>query len=564
MDMEATNPAQDIGYLKESLAIERDHSRLLALALSRRSESLSWRCSRYLTILRSAVRRPSLLGSRLRDGRLIAASGRFDPVHYLQQAPDVAYAGLDPLAHYLVAGADEGRDPSRDFSTRAYRAAHPELAGRNPFAHWLTTGMPAYAGQPRQRAAAPPPGPAPAPQPAPPAAAPAPAPAPAPQAVPAAPRVRQVRPGATPVSIVIPTLNGGELFRRSLAAIEDQDYDGAIQIVVIDSASDDGTPELASAAGAEVARIERRQFHHARTRQMALSLASHDLLVYFVQDAIPADRHWLSRLVAALAALPEVVACYGRQEPHDDADLYARFETSHHGAYLGDEARVQAPAPPGTVEGFGEALFRYRFDNVCAIYRRSALAACPFPVIPFGEDLAWAKAALERGWSVLYQPTVRVRHSHNRPPRYRFQRGFVDTVCCARILRQSCRDWPLLQDEGQLDALAALAESTERRLLEYCAANGLSRVEARQLTAVLPPPPPEPWNRHLVGHATSLLSMVGHAYPDESPAAYADCVRQAVQSTHGASLGDILGLHELAGQVPAWMSARLDPLFRGV
>ncbi len=37
---------------------------------------------------------------------------RFDPVNYLNQNPDVAAAGVDPLQHYLIAGAIEGRDPN--------------------------------------------------------------------------------------------------------------------------------------------------------------------------------------------------------------------------------------------------------------------------------------------------------------------------------------------------------------------------------------------------------------------------------------------------------------------
>lgn len=38
------------------------------------------------------------------------------------------------------------------------------------------------------------------------------------------------------ISIVIPTRNGGELFARCLRAIGAHDFDGPVELVVIDSA----------------------------------------------------------------------------------------------------------------------------------------------------------------------------------------------------------------------------------------------------------------------------------------------------------------------------------------
>src|SRR5262249_17360577 len=46
----------------------------------------------------------------------IGASGVFDRRFYLQDNPDVAAAGVDPLIHYVDFGAAEGRVPSPDYS----------------------------------------------------------------------------------------------------------------------------------------------------------------------------------------------------------------------------------------------------------------------------------------------------------------------------------------------------------------------------------------------------------------------------------------------------------------
>ena len=47
------------------------------------------------------------------------------------------------------------------------------------------------------------------------------------------------------ISIVIPVKNGGVDFARCLAAIERQRVDSEVEVVVVDSGSDDGSVDLA-------------------------------------------------------------------------------------------------------------------------------------------------------------------------------------------------------------------------------------------------------------------------------------------------------------------------------
>ncbi|MBW2306283.1 MAG: glycosyltransferase [Deltaproteobacteria bacterium] len=73
---------------------------------------------------------------------LIDQSGVFDSAFYLQNNPDVQAAGADPLAHYLRAGAEEGRNPNPLFDTSYYLAQNPDVAaaGENPLVHYLSCG----------------------------------------------------------------------------------------------------------------------------------------------------------------------------------------------------------------------------------------------------------------------------------------------------------------------------------------------------------------------------------------------------------------------------------------
>jgi glycosyltransferase involved in cell wall biosynthesis len=73
----------------------------------------------------------------------IARSGIFDTEWYLEQNPGVARAGIDPVLHYLLHGAAEGRDPAPFFSGRDYLSRHPDVAaaGMNPLLHYVTNGI---------------------------------------------------------------------------------------------------------------------------------------------------------------------------------------------------------------------------------------------------------------------------------------------------------------------------------------------------------------------------------------------------------------------------------------
>jgi len=69
----------------------------------------------------------------------------FDPLFYLSQHEDIRAQTLDPVGHYLRAGAREGRDPTPWFSTAEYRRAYLDNGSLgcqdiNPFYHYLTIG----------------------------------------------------------------------------------------------------------------------------------------------------------------------------------------------------------------------------------------------------------------------------------------------------------------------------------------------------------------------------------------------------------------------------------------
>ena len=74
---------------------------------------------------------------------LIEKSGLFDKSWYLSQYPDVAESRMNPIQHYILHGASEGRMPGPNFDTQLYVQKYPNLLKErlNPLVHYIKNGM---------------------------------------------------------------------------------------------------------------------------------------------------------------------------------------------------------------------------------------------------------------------------------------------------------------------------------------------------------------------------------------------------------------------------------------
>jgi len=103
-------------------------------------QSLSWELTAPLRLVHWALAR--LLRSARNGAEGCDLSPLFDTDWYLSKNPDVAAAGVNPLAHYLAHGASEGRDPNPLFDSDWYLSTNPDVAaaGVNPLAHYVSHG----------------------------------------------------------------------------------------------------------------------------------------------------------------------------------------------------------------------------------------------------------------------------------------------------------------------------------------------------------------------------------------------------------------------------------------
>lgn len=93
----------------------------------------------------------AIFSGTLRNWRAVKKSKLFDVEWYRRMYPDVAASPIDPLLHYLLFGADEGRQPNAFFDSAWYIGAYGDIAesGENPLVHYI------YHGARERRAAGP-------------------------------------------------------------------------------------------------------------------------------------------------------------------------------------------------------------------------------------------------------------------------------------------------------------------------------------------------------------------------------------------------------------------------
>ncbi|MDP6539013.1 MAG: glycosyltransferase [Planctomycetota bacterium] len=225
-------------------------------------------------------------------------------------------------------------------------------------------------------------------------------------------------------SILLVTRNAAGHLERLLPALAAQRLDGGVELVAVDSDSEDGTRELLESAGARVVRIDAAAFRHGPTRNLCAEQARGELLVFLSQDALPDGDRFLGELLAPFDD-PRVAGTCARILPHaGDDPLTARTVLSLPEAGGGegaDEATELASADAGDPAAL-------RFNNVASAVRAQVLRELPFPDVGFGEDCAWAEDVLAAGHRLYFCPSSIARHAHAYSSREAFRRYRTDAA----------------------------------------------------------------------------------------------------------------------------------------
>jgi rhamnosyltransferase len=209
-------------------------------------------------------------------------------------------------------------------------------------------------------------------------------------------------------SVVILTLNGGEVLPRSLDEITRQRIDARFEVVLVDSGSSDGTEYLDRDYDVRMVRIPQSSFKYGYARNVGFRAARGEYIATISQDFVPRDETWLSNLIEPLRRGADIVQGHGLP-PLERRPFY--WETRRF--WFTRESRD----------------FKRRHNGFCLscvnmATRRDVWEAAGFgDETPMSEDIYFQKRAFEKGFNRTIQaPGAVGYHGHWYSVRSLFRR----------------------------------------------------------------------------------------------------------------------------------------------
>lgn len=239
------------------------------------------------------------------------------------------------------------------------------------------------------------------------------------------------------ISVIIPTLNASRYIKKLLEALYHQEVKN-LEIILIDSSSEDDTLKIAEAFGVKPIVIQRKAFDHGKTRNLAVKHSRGEIILFLTQDARPADNHYIKNLITPLAD-KKIAAAYGRQKPSEIAKPPERF------------ARLfnypEKPFIKGADDKTTLGIKTFFFSNVCSAIKRKEFeeVGCFLQKAIVNEDMFFAAALIDHGYKIAYVPTAVVIHSHY----YSFVQHFKRYFDIGVFMKQNHGLFKDIQPEGE-------------------------------------------------------------------------------------------------------------------
>ncbi len=246
------------------------------------------------------------------------------------------------------------------------------------------------------------------------------------------------------VSIVIPTKNAAMDLQCLLEKIRNQKGLKEIEMIIIDSGSDDDTLTIAKKNGAKIYSIAPSDFNHGATRNLGAEKASGDFLFFMSQDAVPVNDSCIFDVVSKMQHDERIAAASVKQVPRSDADLFACWQLWFYNNkllnYTRDSIVFLRQKQLKSLSPFLERRYM-QIDNVFSCFRKTIFDGFKFRTLQYAEDLDLGMRLIEEGYKILFLTSVGVIHSHNRAPAYFLKRGYIDTRTLLKLLQYDPINW---------------------------------------------------------------------------------------------------------------------------
>lgn len=229
------------------------------------------------------------------------------------------------------------------------------------------------------------------------------------------------------ISIIMRSYNEAWALRETLPALKAQEYKNW-ELIVIDSGSTDGSPDLIRAANpAHFIEIASKDYNPSRVMNHGMRLAKSDRCLFLNADATPQGDNWLRTLADALLD-PKNAAVFSRQIPRPDCQA----------VYAADYDRCFGP-------NRDSVNWDHFFSMVSSGLRRDVWEKRGFREdLQYAEDDEYTRWCVKEGYHIKYVEESVVMHSHNYTAPQFYKRCFGDARSMASTWpgKESDFNWP--------------------------------------------------------------------------------------------------------------------------
>lgn len=245
------------------------------------------------------------------------------------------------------------------------------------------------------------------------------------------------------VSVIIPTKNAGIEFEQTLKMLSCQKKLKAVEIVVVDSGSNDNTLKIAEEYVAKIISIPQESFTHSFSRNLGAENATGDYLFFTVQDALLPSEYFFDELLTVFER-KDVVAISCAEYPRSDTDLFYRVCCKNHYRFLGVENCDRIFSLP-SVQNYETLRKNGQLSDLACFIERPKFNEYKYE-LDYAEDLDLGVRLIRSGHKIAFLGSLKIIHSHNRSPFYYLKRGYADQI----FLTSTFPDYPV-RDADSID-----------------------------------------------------------------------------------------------------------------
>jgi len=203
------------------------------------------------------------------------------------------------------------------------------------------------------------------------------------------------------VSIIIRSYNEEKYIGKLVKGIKSQNiYDPCnIEILLVDSGSEDNTVEIAKDLGVKIYKIKKSDFSFGRALNIGCKNATGEFLVFVSAHVYPIFSDWLSNLIS-LFENDRIGLVYGRQIGGESSKFSEKMIFN---SWFPSISNLNQKTP-------------FCNNANCAI-RRSLWIHQPFDEELTGlEDIDWANKIMVKGYRLVYNADAAIVHLHDETP----------------------------------------------------------------------------------------------------------------------------------------------------